>query len=100
MNFTLAVPVFCEPGRIPVVWASDGSTDDEPHDLRGSGEDAMQPGSGVEPRDRIFVHVPGAAVQLHALIDDAPLHFLQPHLGHGASSLVELARADIISDHV
>src|ERR1700677_2743367 len=47
------------------------SADDFLHDLGGAREDTHHPRIGVQTRDAILLHVAGAAVQLHAGIDDA-----------------------------
>ncbi len=60
---------------------SERAADQFLHDLVGAAEDARHARTAPGPRDRIFVHVTGAAVQLQALVHDFPLQFGVPKLG-------------------
>ena len=50
--------------RLPLITV-EGSADDQPLDLAGALVQPKQPDLAVDPLDRDFPHVPGAAVHLH-----------------------------------
>src|SRR5579875_1197534 len=52
---------------------AEGLADHALHDLAGAAVDARDARVGVAARDRVFGHVPVAAVQLQAAVDDAAL---------------------------
>src|SRR3712207_7620376 len=56
------------------------------HDLRRAAVDGLHAGVHEGLGDRVLEHVPVAAVQLHALVDDALLQLGRPPLGHGGRS--------------
>src|SRR6267378_7710686 len=60
------------------------------HDLGSSTVDSMNARRRVQLGDRILIHVAGAAVQLHAPVQDPTLELREPELRHRRSTVVEL----------
>src|SRR3546814_16047100 len=64
-------------------WSSDVCSSDLDqllHDLVGAAIDARHPRPAPGTRDRIFVHIARAAVELEAFVHDIPLQFGVPPL--------------------